>query len=149
MSGFRILTVVSRPLHSLSKSSFLFLTPSLSLRKSDCLHSLATATFTEDGNRPFEDIPAPRALPVVGSVWDYVFGKGDHFTMTHELQLDRCRKYGKIYRERFGSTDFVFVADPDSIETVMRAETASPRKPAIKAWIEARTELGYQGGILR
>lgn len=113
---------------------------------------LTTATTFTDasncGTMPFTEIPAPPMLPFVGSLWDYVFGKGEHFTMSHEVQLERCRKYGKIYRERFGSTNFVFIADPNAIERVMRAETAFPRKPAVKAWIEARIGLGYKGGIL-
>lgn len=153
MISNRTVACLTRPVRLTTRDCFLAPSTHTVLRpwwNASCLHGLATATaFNYDSVRPFEEIPAPRLLPLVGSLWDYIFGKGNHFSKTHELQIERCEKYGKIYRERFGSTNFVFIADPSSIETVMRAETALPRKPAIKAWIEARVGLGYQGGILR
>ena len=153
MLSARTVSFFSRPLHFTSFRGF----PRACHphhRNRVSFQGLTTATaFTDASNstisQPITEIPAPPMLPFIGSLWDYIFGKGDHFTMTHELQLERCRKYGKIYRERFGSTNFVFIADPNAIERVMRAETAFPQKPVIKAWVEARVGLGYQGGILR
>ena len=88
-------------------------------------------------------------LPGVGSLFDYVLGKGHWFRKMHEVQADRCERLGRIYRENFAGRPAVFVADPDAVEKLFKAEMSSPRKPPMLAWIESRADLGLGAGLLR
>ncbi|XP_065829996.1 25-hydroxyvitamin D-1 alpha hydroxylase, mitochondrial-like [Oscarella lobularis] len=112
------------------------------------LHSLASQNVVVRSARPFDSIPAPRMLPGVGSLFDYVLGKGHWFRKMHEVQADRCERLGRIYRENFAGRPAVFVADPDAVEKLFKAEMSSPRKPPMLAWIESRADLGLGAGLL-
>ncbi|KAI8499629.1 hypothetical protein Bbelb_226800 [Branchiostoma belcheri] len=69
----------------------------------------------ESSARPFEEIPGPKGLPLIGTAWDY-------------SPFERTKTYGKIYREKLGPIDFVVISDPKEIEKVFRNEGRYPKR---------------------
>ncbi|XP_078680497.1 putative cytochrome P450 CYP44 [Branchiostoma floridae x Branchiostoma belcheri] len=105
-----------------------------------CLHlssggaaSTATAdeqAAPEEAVRPFEEIPGPKGLPFIGTSLDYSpFGRFPIHTKIMQSTIERYQTYGKIYREKFGSLEAVFVCDPKDIATVFRSDGRLPERP--------------------
>ncbi|CAG4971627.1 unnamed protein product [Colias eurytheme] len=66
--------------------------------------------------RTIKSIPRPKALPIIGNSLDLL--KGGRGSRLHEYIDERHRKLGKIFIEKFGSTDLIFLSDAALIKTV-------------------------------
>ncbi|XP_078620448.1 putative cytochrome P450 CYP44 [Branchiostoma floridae x Branchiostoma japonicum] len=87
-------------------------------------------TVQDRAVRPFDEIPGPRGLPFIGTALDYSpFGRFPIHTKMANSTIERYQTYGKIYREKIGLRDMVFVCDPKDIETVFRSDGRLPERP--------------------
>ncbi|KAI8510675.1 hypothetical protein Bbelb_115910 [Branchiostoma belcheri] len=87
--------------------------------------------------RPFEEIPGPKGLPLIGTALDYSpFGQFPMKTKLMESFKERTKTYGNIYREKIGPMDLVVISDPKEIERVFRNEGRYPeRQPLLSVKI--------------
>ena len=90
-----------------------------------------SALSTSAGNllgshKSYNELPGPRRLPVVGSLWE-MGKKANKNKQLFELQTERMRKYGMIYRDKYPDLgEFVAVHDPADVEKVYNAEGKWP-----------------------
>ncbi|XP_019631487.1 PREDICTED: cytochrome P450 10-like [Branchiostoma belcheri] len=91
----------------------------------------------ESSARPFEEIPGPKGLPLIGTALDYSpFGQFPIKTKLMESFKERTKTYGNIYREKIGPMDLVVISDPKEIERVFRNEGRYPeRRPLVSVQI--------------
>ncbi|XP_026271774.2 probable cytochrome P450 49a1 [Frankliniella occidentalis] len=86
--------------------------------------------------RPYQDIPGPPGLPVIGNTWRFlpIIGQYRLGELDRAMQ-DLHQRYGRLARlgGLLGHPDLLFVFDPDLIEQVFRAEDedALPCRPAM------------------
>ncbi|CAH1233707.1 CYP27A1 [Branchiostoma lanceolatum] len=79
--------------------------------------------------RPFDEIPGPKGLPLIGTAWDYTpFGRFPLKTNMRDSFRERRKTYGSIYREKLGPMDLVVISDPKEIEKVFRNEGRYPER---------------------
>ncbi|XP_066279066.1 cytochrome P450 10-like [Branchiostoma lanceolatum] len=104
-----------------------------------------TGNKTDVAVRPFREIPGPKGLPIIGSLWEYTFlGKLDPRRFDEAL-WSRYQQYGKIYKENLGPRGtFVRIADPADIETVYRNEGRYPHRPSFPLVRESMEAAGQE-----
>lgn len=88
--------------------------------------------------RPYQEIPGPRGLPLIGTMLDH----RDPFRM-HKVVARRVREYGMLYKEKMGpgAPEIVFACNPDDVETVFRASGKYPRRISFDAARYSRERL--------
>ncbi|KAJ9595930.1 hypothetical protein L9F63_012877, partial [Diploptera punctata] len=96
----------------------------------------ATKAVPEDVNspRPYEEIPGPKPLPVLGNAWRFIPGLGDlHRVREVNFIKELRKKYGDIIKISGipGRSDIVLLFDADEIEKVFRNEGQWPIRDAI------------------
>src|SRR6478609_2695563 len=64
--------------------------------------------------RTLSDLPGPRGLPLIGNLLQL-----DLKRLHKQLEL-WCRQFGTLYLFRMGRKPVVVVADPESMQTVLR-----------------------------
>lgn len=66
--------------------------------------------------RPFEEIPTPPSLPLVGTLLDLILAGGAEYV--HQYCDKRHKSLGPIYREKLGNVEAVFLSDAKLIQKV-------------------------------
>ena len=95
---------------------------------------------------PYAKIPGPRGLPVIGTLLEYARDGG--YKRWHEIQQERCREFGSIYREDIMSFKTVTISDPDDIENLFRHEGKYPtREPQLPIWMQYKKERKQAHGV--
>lgn len=56
-------------------------------------------------------------------------------------------RYGKIFKERFLSEEFVYTSDPDDLNVIARNEGNAPVRPHLDVIVESRKQEGFPAGI--
>lgn len=96
--------------------------------------------------RPYNEIPGPKGLPFVGTLFDYVRDKGH--TKIHQIQKDRAEQYGEIYREKILDYDTVTISNPDDIQYLFRNEGKYPqREPLFPLWMKYKEDRKQAHGV--
>ncbi|XP_061597221.1 cytochrome P450 27C1 [Cololabis saira] len=72
----------------------------------------------------------------------------DGFGRIHEIQMEHRKKYGKIFKSRFGPQLVVSVADRDMVAEVLRAEGVAPQRANMESWKEYRDMRGHATGLI-
>ncbi|XP_068083622.1 probable cytochrome P450 49a1 [Anabrus simplex] len=94
--------------------------------------------------RPYQEIPGPKPLPLVGNNWRFVPGIGNLAKLNFNKQLEELYKqYGKIVRLSglHGRKDVVYLFDPQYIETAYRNEGQWPLRTNSPSITTYRREL--------
>lgn len=118
------------------------------------LSSTATTTSTDKClPRPFEQIPGPKGLPVIGNIWRYLPLIGDYHIDELRANADFNRKkYGNIVREKIhDKLTVLHLFDPDDIETLFRQDGKYPSRRAHIALLKYRLDRPDKfnnGGII-
>uniref|UniRef100_A0A3P8WGI7 Cytochrome P450, family 27, subfamily C, polypeptide 1 n=1 Tax=Cynoglossus semilaevis TaxID=244447 RepID=A0A3P8WGI7_CYNSE len=72
----------------------------------------------------------------------------DGFSRIHEIQMEHTKKYGKIFKSRFGPQLVVSIADRDMVAHVLRAEGTAPQRANMESWKEYRDMRGHSTGLI-
>ncbi|XP_074523393.1 cytochrome P450 27C1 [Halichoeres trimaculatus] len=93
--------------------------------------------------KSLKDMPGPSTLSnLVEFFWR------DGFSRIHEIQMEHSKKYGKIFKSRFGPQLVVSVADRDLVAEVLRAEGVAPQRANMESWKEYRDMRGRATGLI-
>ncbi|KAG1701333.1 Cytochrome P450 315a1, mitochondrial [Nymphon striatum] len=95
--------------------------------------------------KPYEAIPTPRGLPLVGTLFECLLNGGP--SMYHTYCDKRHKELGPIYKEKVGSDEIVFVADKDLIQTVYKNEGKYPVHMVPEPWIMYNEMTGNKRGL--
>lgn len=96
-------------------------------------------------SKPFESLPTPKGLPLVGTALHVAFSGGA--AKIHEYCDRRHRELGPLYRETLGTVDAVFVADSELIQQVYANEGKYPMHMVPEAWLIYNEVKGIQRGL--
>ncbi|XP_064461292.1 cytochrome P450 315a1, mitochondrial-like [Ornithodoros turicata] len=96
-------------------------------------------------SKPFDSLPTPKGLPLVGTALDVAFSGGA--AKIHEYCDRRHRELGPLYREKLGSVEAVFVADSALIQQVYTNEGKYPMHMVPEAWLIYNEVKGIQRGL--
>ncbi|CAH1406869.1 unnamed protein product [Nezara viridula] len=94
--------------------------------------------------RPYQEVPGPRPLPIIGNTWRFLPVVGDiEVSDVAAVSQKLYDVYGKIVRLSglTGRPDLVFVFDPDEAEKVYRAEGDTPYRPSMPCIVKYKTEV--------
>lgn len=81
--------------------------------------------------KPFESIPGPRILPVVGSLWQY-FPGGRFYSVDEVEVIDQYQaEYGNVMREQFAKMTLVRLFNPDDFVTIYFSDLKCPIRPGM------------------
>uniref|UniRef100_A0A3P9L7Q5 Cytochrome P450, family 27, subfamily C, polypeptide 1 n=1 Tax=Oryzias latipes TaxID=8090 RepID=A0A3P9L7Q5_ORYLA len=93
--------------------------------------------------KTLNDMPGPSTLSnLVEFFWR------DGFSRIHEIQLEHRKKYGKIFKSRFGPQLVVSIADRGLVAEVLRAEGVAPQRANMESWQEYRDMRGRSNGLI-
>ncbi|XP_039866652.1 cytochrome P450 27C1 [Simochromis diagramma] len=93
--------------------------------------------------KTLNDMPGPNTLSnLIEFFWKDGFGR------IHEIQMEHRKKYGKIFKSRFGPQLVVSVADRDMVAQVLRAEGTAPQRANMDSWKEYRDMRGRATGLI-
>lgn len=116
------------------------------------LASWRASSSTHASIRPFEEIPGPRALPVVGNTWLIPWIGKFQLDRLHVTGMKALQTYGKLVRFPLSSKlSALYVFDPQDIECVFHHEGRSPMRLSHQALEKYRLERpAYynNGGLL-
>ncbi|XP_053977773.1 probable cytochrome P450 301a1, mitochondrial isoform X1 [Hylaeus volcanicus] len=118
----------------------------------DCTANHETAIHA----RPYEEIPGPKPIPILGNTWRL-------FPLIGQYQISDTAKvsqmfydeYGKIVRLTglIGRPDLLFVYDADEIEKIYRQEGPTPFRPSMPCLVHYKSVVrkdffGYLPGVV-
>ncbi|KAJ8940447.1 hypothetical protein NQ318_007148 [Aromia moschata] len=116
--------------------------------------------FERDSNckkaLPYESVPGPKPLPVLGNTWRFIPYVGD-FEIEHIDKVSEMlyKRYGKIVKMEglLGRPDMLFLFDPDDIERVFRQEDSLPYRPSMPSLnyykhVYRKEFFGEHGGVI-
>ncbi|KAK2853864.1 hypothetical protein Q5P01_006525 [Channa striata] len=93
--------------------------------------------------KTLKEMPGPSTLSnLIEFFWK------DGFSRVHEIQLEHSKKYGKIFKSRFGPQLVVSIADRDLVAQVLRSESAAPQRGNMDSWKEYRDLRGRSTGLI-
>jgi cytochrome P450 len=102
--------------------------------------------------KPYEAIPGPTILPIIGSSWVLLPVVGRYNTKKlHLANRQKRQLYGDIWREKFGHLNIVTSARPEDMENVCRNEGPYPNRgefESIKAYRESRKQWYKSTGLI-
>ncbi|XP_033839535.1 cytochrome P450 27C1 [Periophthalmus magnuspinnatus] len=93
--------------------------------------------------KSLKEMPGPSTLSnLIEFFWR------DGFARIHEIQLEHQKKYGKIFKSRFGPQLVVSIADRELVAQVLRAEGVAPQRANMESWKEYRVMRGHSTGLI-
>ncbi|KAM4596673.1 cytochrome P450 27C1 [Fundulus diaphanus] len=135
------LVLVSRALHKSAASEAVQI-PTREETMSDRL--MAPAEVREKIKiKTLKEMPGPSALSNL-----IEFFCRDGFSRIHEIQMEHTKKYGKIFKSRFGPQLVVSIADRELVAEVLRAEGVAPQRANMESWHEYRAMRGRSTGLI-
>ncbi|KAK4299922.1 hypothetical protein Pmani_027844 [Petrolisthes manimaculis] len=107
----------------------------------------------DDDVKPFEDIPGPRSLPIIGTLHHYLPGIGQYsFSRLHHTGLRKLQQFGPIVREQLiGGVTLLLLYDPQDIEVMYAREGRYPMRrshTALEKYRLDRPNMYNNGGLL-
>ncbi|XP_046449111.1 cytochrome P450 315a1, mitochondrial-like [Daphnia pulex] len=96
-------------------------------------------------SQPFDSIPAPKGLPLIGTLWDVIRAGG--VSQIHRYIDDRHRQLGPIFREKLGHVEAVWLADPALYQQVFQKEGTCPRPMLPEPWLILNKKHAYKRGL--
>ncbi|XP_077568825.1 cytochrome P450 27C1 isoform X1 [Stigmatopora nigra] len=72
----------------------------------------------------------------------------DGFSRIHQIQMEQSKKYGNIFKSRFGPQLVVSIASRDLVAEVLRAEGVAPQRANMESWKEYRDMRGRSTGLI-
>ncbi|CAH0557394.1 unnamed protein product [Brassicogethes aeneus] len=94
---------------------------------------------------PFEEIPSPRGLPLVGTTLALLAAGST--PKLHKYVDKRHKKFGSIFKEKIGPIDCVFISDPDEMRSVFAQEGKFPIHILPESWTVYNELHGCSRGL--
>ncbi|XP_076441430.1 cytochrome P450 10-like [Babylonia areolata] len=98
--------------------------------------------------QPFEAVPGPKGLPIVGTLLDYFKKDGLKFSKMFEAYQARALQFGAVYKEQLGPIELVVISDPAEYAKVMRAEGKFPNRREMEPMVYYRQQRGLDLGLV-
>lgn len=95
--------------------------------------------------RSFDQIPAPKSLPVIGTTLSLIAAGGA--PKLHLYINKRHRELGTIFRDKIGPISAVFVSDPEYMRTMFNLEGKHPKHVLPEGWVVYNKIRGYKRGL--
>ena len=95
----------------------------------------------------YTTVATPVNLTGVPCVEDNDFASVFFQTLTYWLQARQHHRYGKMFREKWGTKWQVHVSDPELIEKVYRHDGRYPHRPCLQSWVLHRRLVGKPNGL--
>ncbi|XP_026472405.1 cytochrome P450 302a1, mitochondrial-like [Ctenocephalides felis] len=116
-------------------------------------NELSTSSVKEP--RPFNEIPGPKPIPVLGTLWMYwpIIGKY-RWSALHHTGMKKYKTWGSLIREPVApGVTLLWVYEPDDITTILRDEGQNffPERRshlALQKFREDRPHVYNSGGLL-
>ncbi|KAH0952125.1 hypothetical protein HN011_010875 [Eciton burchellii] len=126
------------------------------IKKLYARRSCSTILGRVDASRPksFEEIPGPRSLPIIGTLYKYLPLIGEYsFTKLHVNGLSKLKRYGPLVREEIvPGESIIWVFRPEDITEVLKAEAGlHPERRSHLALLKYRKDKSNvysTGGLL-
>ncbi|XP_015605352.1 cytochrome P450 302a1, mitochondrial [Cephus cinctus] len=124
-----------------------------------CLKSLQRSVTNQKrvnklSPRPFEDIPGPKSLPFIGTLYKYIPWVGEYnFERLHKNGAKKLARYGPLVREEIvPGVHLVWIFRPEDIAEIFRAEmNLHPERRshlALAKYRKDRPHIYNSGGLL-
>lgn len=108
-----------------------------------------TMTTTESTDvKSFENIPGPKGLPIVGTLFDYLKKDGLKFNRMFEAYQQRAIEHGPIYKEKIATINTVVISDPEEYSKVIRSEGKYPQRREMEPIAYYRQQKGIGLGLV-
>ncbi|KAG8201508.1 hypothetical protein JTE90_011184 [Oedothorax gibbosus] len=135
----------------LGKTSTQFVSPSLTSSRNQSTFAVDSAEAL-DRARSFNEIPGPKAFPLMGNLFRYLPLVGEYSKSEwHESQLKKFERYGPIVREEIAPGYYmVHLFDPKDMEVVSRNEGKNPKRDffvAMRMMRESNPEVYSTAGV--
>ncbi|BFZ16979.1 hypothetical protein BsWGS_20018 [Bradybaena similaris] len=96
----------------------------------------------------FENIPGPKGLPIVGTLFDYMKKEGLKFSQMFKVFQQRAQEFGDIYYEKIGAFHSVVVSSPKEYNRLIHAEGKYPNRREMMPIVHYRKKKGFDLGIV-
>ncbi|XP_076298802.1 cytochrome P450 302a1, mitochondrial isoform X2 [Lasioglossum baleicum] len=112
------------------------------------------AAPSEGPPRPFRDVPGPKSLPVIGTLYKYLPVIGEYsFTRLYDSGLKKLKRFGPLVREEIvPNVNVVWIYKPEDIAEIFKAESGlHPERRshlALSKYRKDRPDLYSTGGLL-
>ncbi|XP_078044253.1 cytochrome P450 302a1, mitochondrial [Augochlora pura] len=104
--------------------------------------------------RPFGDVPGPKSLPIIGTLYKYLPGIGEYsFTELYDSGLKKLKRFGPLVREEIvPNVNVLWIYRPEDIAEIFKAESGlHPERRshlALLKYRKDRPDLYSTGGLL-
>ncbi|XP_076242279.1 cytochrome P450 302a1, mitochondrial [Calliopsis andreniformis] len=104
--------------------------------------------------KPFKDIPGPKSLPLIGTLYKYLPLIGEYsFTNLYDSGIKRLKRFGPLVREEIvPNVNIVWIFRPEDIAEIFKAESGlHPERRshlALLKYRKDRSDLYRTGGLL-
>ncbi|XP_013779180.1 cytochrome P450 315a1, mitochondrial-like [Limulus polyphemus] len=105
----------------------------------------ASGSMSYDSSNPYDSIPSPKGFPLFGTIFSIFFRGGA--PKIHEYCDRRHNELGRVYREKLGVVEAVFVADSELIQQIYQNEGRYPMHMVPEPWIIYNEINGIQRGL--
>ncbi|XP_076632594.1 cytochrome P450 302a1, mitochondrial [Colletes latitarsis] len=130
--------------------------PKKKLRHQFVCDNFATRKTVANGvqPRPFEDVPGPKSLPIIGTLYKYLPLTGEYsFTNLYESGVRKLKSFGPIVREEIvPGVNIVWIYRPEDIAEIFKAESGlHPERRshlALLKYRKDRKDVYNTGGLL-
>lgn len=109
---------------------------------SECPHASSSPEIASLSVRPYDEVPGPRPIPILGNAWRLLPLIGQYqISDVGKISQMFYDEYGKIVRLSglIGRPDLLFVYDADEIEKVYRQEGPTPFRPAMPCLVHYKS----------
>ena len=120
-----------------------------------CKRLMATSPDSVQDNKeqvidakPYSQVPGPKGLPIIGTLWTLLKNGGYYQRKTHLLHTEYREKYGPIFKDKIVNMEMLFISTPEDSAALFKAEGKYPSRGPLTPWIVYREQRKKSKGLL-